>query len=237
MSRETKINLVFIIVFVTLVIPGGLRLFYKKLYEEVPRPIDLRSPRKVGVAYVDPAPQDPAQPRVVPAAVEKWLTTLSRQAVEGTDDVLAQAELSGQVSQLNRVFEPVTLLAHRETATLWVLVWRPELLSDPAATAEVAAQRSEEADFEPISVAEVSLTDQAVPKPVRQGLQAAGYIDPPPRVGWLRLKLSESPSGAKRVRVTLGPDRVAVDCRWGDHHATRHEPEASARGHPQSSGQ
>ncbi|HEX8342320.1 MAG TPA: hypothetical protein VF624_15560, partial [Tepidisphaeraceae bacterium] len=77
MSRELRLNLIFLVILLMLMAPGFYILMRKRL-ADTDRRADLPHPPPHSVAYVQPGPVPPHLPRVEPSAAKVWVSRLVR---------------------------------------------------------------------------------------------------------------------------------------------------------------
>lgn len=197
MTKETRNNLIFLVVLLALLLPGGVILFKKKS-QPGERPIGSPDPVRQTTAYMDPYPGESTR-RLAPLVTLQWVGAVALNGVEGrrvggTEEAvvtqarparggsgnvgsaspfgeIASGSAEAQVMSAGRWFQVVS---RGEVPSPWVrvIVWDEDV--DPA-----KGTLSGKLDGKP---AEIKATVMAVPKQVRHDLQDAGYVLPPERV-------------------------------------------------------
>ena len=170
MTRETKLNLIFIAILLPLLAPGGYMLFKAKLDPNA-RPMYLPKAVRQEAAYMDPM-ERPGIHRVTPAKTTHWAGEIVTMTMGGSGtgrgDVYA-----GEISEL-RSFE---LVAQRfDDAGAWrlgLVLWDPALID-----------RAESLQFEvngkPVASPKIAIF--LTPNDVALELRDLGYVLPPKRV-------------------------------------------------------
>lgn len=179
MQRETRINLIFLALFIVLIAPGAVILVRKKLQPSASR-MDMPDPVRRQLPYMAPQVTPPEVTRFIPPRTSVWLQEVIRRR-------------TGLDAMLLRDREPV-MSADRRLQLVGVagvqahlLVWAPQLL-DPRP----------EVRFEGESL-EIAITTEPIPEEIRREWVSMGFVKPPAEVGWLTVQLPSKGSGALRV--------------------------------------
>ena len=205
MKFENKANLIFLVVLVLALIPGGYKLFVKKLDPSQPA-MYLPEPVARSIAYVAPLPAPPGSvARVVPPRTAAWVASLVR-ANSGAERV----EMAGPAS------DPQPLVGDRwgfQVASVepapgdgadvngaggvrvGMVVWDKRAYAGVdwfTFTAEFPGGAT--ATAKPDAVRAVVL-----PMPVRRELQEFGFIDPPEQVLWVPVTFRRPPAAPADV--------------------------------------
>lgn len=227
LSRETKINLLVLFVVVALSIPGGYRMFYKRLNKTHAMSMSMPTPARVQAAYMDPQPRHPSVHRMVPTRTLKWLNDLMAQQ-------FARLELPAdtRVAQFRGVasetfgFEPLAIVGpDLDEAWVYAMVWDarmlPTLEADSLAIAEGNAETVDPATAQTARI--VAGQSVSVPWEIRVELRDFGYVTPPSTVTLVRARIAGSAvPGSRYVTFfmdtdgdpTTAADFASVPVRW-----------------------
>lgn len=193
MRRETRVNLLFLLAFVAVSLPGAVILFRKKLDPTAHR-LDQPDPILNRLPYMSPPPAPPGIRWVSPDLTQRWLAGLARPAT------LASAAPPGPQ------WEPVISADHRlqllvaeraaGSARLDLIVWDEAV--EPSAEAFAVRVDGEAA---PVASAE----SLPLPHDVRRELVVAGFVRPPEHI--VRLQVTCGPLAPDKThRVELSYD-------------------------------
>ena len=179
-TRETRINLWFLAIFLVISLPGAVILFIKKLDPSAPR-MDEPDAVLTRLPYMTPAPSLSKVRWMVPPVTYRWLTELTQKKTGGT---MASALPPGPE------WEPVISADHRvqvmSTSTrngmthLALAVWDSPS-ADDASRVKLAFQVS--GHDVPIEIVQTDSVE--IPGPVRHELVSLGYSHPPARIEWI----------------------------------------------------
>ena len=182
MKKESKANLIFVIVLIGTMIPGITMLVRKKLNGDHTSAA-LPDPVPYALAYNQPPPTPPGLPRMEPAIVRDWVQRVMREKIgidtsmlRGPDGPVVSDAYFTQWISLQGLIPPSGNAGGG--ADIWLLIWRDQ----PPATADDPKVASANRPDRFCDV--VSLESLRVPVEVRHSLQSVGYIDPPQKV-WL----------------------------------------------------
>lgn len=194
MTRETRNNLIFIIILIVVTLPGAVMLFKKKLAPNA-RPIGAPEPVKNTTAYMDPFDVPDDFRRVVPQKVEAWVRSLIQAKLAAPT---SQPMNSGRpVMSEARVFEVIDFSRNAAGVRLSVILWnmdgKPDLIKSRCGTGKGAV-------FEPLSH---NLESLVVPADVLEEIRLAGFVTPPKNVHLLTLQFPDVPNPTMRVPVEL----------------------------------
>ncbi|MEZ0267791.1 MAG: hypothetical protein ACAI43_23945 [Phycisphaerae bacterium] len=191
MTRETRSNLIFLIGFLAISIPGAVILFKKKLDPNAGR-MSMPDPVHKRIAFMAPfgRPGDD-EPRVVPDQTGQWLDELTLRHAGSPNLRVAHRPV---ISDDRRV-QLADVKNGADGMTLSLIVWAID--SDSAAdrySIEFLPSR-------PLPVAAAESVD--IPANVRKELVSHGYQKPPLRVIWLSATVpAEVLKGAGEATVT-----------------------------------
>lgn len=167
MTRETRINLIFIVVLVVLLLPGGIMLFRAKLDPNARRMFkpDVIRPDSVYINYDD---HRPSTPRIVPPLTGQWVQQQAQRLLH--PDVRPRLYWLKGIASENYRFELAAMASSAETGSfLAVLTWDPKMV-EPVFTI----------DGQPVTLIN-HFTIEVAPK-VREELQNEGFVQPPSHV-------------------------------------------------------
>jgi len=194
-SKETRYNLIFIVILLVLMVPGGVMLFRKKL-EPTERPMYLPDPVRQTVAYMSPEETPPGMSRVAPQHTTNWVAGMKAD-IAGLATARPRDELGMPLMSQSKSFEVVTYAGDdHEGFRVLVLFWRPP----PEAQAWSIGGQGGRVEFS---------REFALPNRVREELGAHGVLVPPKRVTFQSIHFAEPPSG--EWALTLSDDQRTSD--------------------------
>lgn len=198
MTRETKANLIFVIVIVAVTLPGAVMLFKKKL--SATRMMYLPDPVKRGLVYMNPMPAPPSVARVVPPLTAAWVAELGGDRKVGGPVPMRPAGEGKPlpVMSQNQVFQVAASAPADDHWRLWLLAWDPRLSPDTACL-------SVRADLMNGPTAGVIESAEAIvlPPSIRKELQEFGFTRPPDRVVWIAVRFTGKPDPASLTNIHL----------------------------------
>ena len=190
MERQTRANLIFLIVFLALSLPGAVILFKKKLDPSAPR-LDMPDAVTHRLPYLTPLPVPPGMKWIVPDRTFQWLKNLSQQTA--TTQPYSAAPPGPE-------WEPVISPDHRlqvltlSGKQLELMIWEADLEPKPRLFAvkadETAAQVS-------------AVSEEPVPQEVRRELVQLGYTKPPKNVMLLKATLPVPLAVGLKVSISV----------------------------------
>ena len=206
MTRETRLNLIFLAVILAILTPGAVILFRKKL-EPTLKPMAMPHAVQREQAYVSPLATPPGMKRVEPPQTARWVEGVVRERIgeqraleESGRKILRPVDADGlPLMSDKKTFQLVAAEPLESEVRLWLLLWD----HDPAReeTWSVKLAESEEKfriiDTRPIEVPDI----------VRQELGETGVTRPPHEVVWQELVIPKSSDGV--VRLQRGSQRSA----------------------------
>lgn len=165
MTRETRMNLWFLVVFLAIAMPGAVMLFKKKLDPEA-RPMFMPDAVRRELVYMDPMPAPASVKRVVPEKTRRWVEDLARE--RGVAQVLMREGVP--VMSEGRLFQVISL--DQANGRVSLLVWNG----------------AGEGDFELRGGVVERVERIATPEPIMREIQVKGYPKPPSNVVWIDAK-------------------------------------------------
>ena len=214
MKRETRANLIFIGLFLSLSLPGAVILFKKKLDPTasrmgMPEAVRRRMPYMVPMELPDTQVL-----RVVPALSEAWVAGLNRERAGGAA-VLMRGPLP--VTSADRV---VQVAAARDDAgggaTMFLLAWEGPYGPRAEGYRILATTAGGESFEGRVNKAE----SVPMPRQVRRELMQAGYVKPAENVTWVEVRfdapvLSKAPLVLKLTYDAGAGEPVATSVKVG----------------------
>jgi len=199
MNRETRLNLIFLGVFLAISIPGAVMLFKKKLDPSSP-PMFMPDYVRRRLPYMAPQRTPKEVVRVIPDVTGAWVTQVNRDHGGGEEVLLddrhpiVSDDHSVQITSLKRT---------QAGTTLNLIVWTPAT----GVTLETDGQAAKIAKQENISM----------PLAVKKELMNWGVVQPPPRVVWVEAHFDEKvslPAGTSiRVSYRKDADEAETKCQ------------------------
>lgn len=195
MSKEARLNLVFLVALLLLSLPGVILLISKHLKPGARRLADPPYVRRTE-AYNNPLPASTASIRVVPPITSEWVARL---AVDRTGSPPLRHEAAGgrwdPVISEGRRFELLSLRAENESVTVVLLGWLGEL--GRGEVQELVGEAPALGTLESVEVERLEVPSQVVKE-----LQELGYVVPPSRVGLVWLRFAPPPTqGDARLQI------------------------------------
>ncbi len=202
MGKETRANLIFILVLIPLLAPGAIALVRKSM-ETGTAPLAAPPITRTEYAYVDPWDRPTARERVVPPKTMRFLQAQAeKRFTPGNDAEVQQFEA---VVSSRRTFEVVAASRTSEGAVrIAVAAWNPALTEAAAAAKwQLDGQSLDYRGFEAVDL----------PEPVRQELVQLSFVRPPKTLGWYDLVL-EPDAGEKATSGNGDRGRYAAADQW-----------------------
>lgn len=184
MKRETRINLLFVGLFLVISLPGAVILFRKKLDPNASR-MDQPDAIVRQLPYMAPPPAPPGMKWVVPPKTRQWLIDLNHRFGSG-DDLLTATDDTTKwqpVISEDHILQVVSVSHSESMVSLSLLIWEPSLNG-------VADAYSFNADAGVRSFAGQVLSCQkiAVPADIKRELMGLNMIRPPAKVTWMAVE-------------------------------------------------
>ena len=190
MRRETRLNLVWIVLLIVFMLPGAIIITRKK-FKSGEQPMSLREPVRMSAVFMDPSGFPEDFHRVVPRRTADWVTELLRAELgSGVDMLLIE-------QGVNRT--PPMSSSRRVQLVGWsglsprralLLAWDESAPDDVAIAAED--------DSTPVVLRRRAV---ALPREVSLELRDAGYVRPPRQVTLLVIDI---PAACSRLIVRIG---------------------------------
>jgi hypothetical protein len=192
MTRETRYNLIFLAVILAILIPGGVKLFRKKLDPNATM-MYLPDPVAVESAYIDSDQSNPRTKRIVPPVTSGWISQFTEQQWPEGLPWSSVVRHRGIVSQ-KRTFEAAASSDADGKRHAGLVLWNDravEVLGSVSAT-----WGGKNAKVTPGAVV-------SVPKDVRHELQNLGYVRPPGSIAWIMVEAPASNGTSDDDALTL----------------------------------
>jgi hypothetical protein len=180
MTRETRFNLIFLLILIPLLLPGGIMLFRAKLDPNARRMFkpDVIRAESVYINYDD---QRPNAPRIVPPITGQWIQFEGQRLIR--PDLRPLMHWLYGVASENYRYEAVAMSASDEAGSfLAVITWDPRIV-EPVFTLDGQA------------MSQINHFTIAVSPQVRNELQKAGFVNPPENIHAYLLQTSLNASG------------------------------------------
>jgi hypothetical protein len=197
-KRETRLNLIFLAVFLVLSLPGAVILFRKKLD---PRASRMDQPDAVlrRMPFMAPPPVPPGVRWMVPPATRAWLEDLTRQKA-GTpmaSSVVGGPEWEPIISDDHRL-QLMSTSAANDAAVAGLLLWHGATSTEASDYPVYAhfGSRVEKGTVE-------SIEPVPIPADVRKELVSLGYTHPPKQVLWMRVRWPGDSASGQTMQLTL----------------------------------
>jgi hypothetical protein len=202
MRSETRVNLIFLTVFVAISLPGAVILVRKKLQPGAPR-MDQPDPIVTRLPYMTPLPAPPDVKWIVPDRTRAWLEEITREQ-NGSSRILSAAPPG---PRWQPVISPVHLLQlmaitdKESSKKVSVLLWNGQI--EPS-----ASRYTVKIDGAPGRV--IGVHEFIIPAQVRQELVRLDYGRPPERLIWLDAELTGTGMKQSTTAVTVDYDGPPV---------------------------
>lgn len=185
MTKETRYNLIFIVLLLAMMLPGAVILFRKKM-QPAARPMFEPDPVRKSLAYISPAELPPGMVRVAPPHVREWTTSLLADRAGAVASRPRDGDGMPLMSE-RRMFEVLGIATRADgRARVWVLWWISRGTDEARWTATGSGKSSD------VKVARSERL--AVPALVRDELGEGGVLLPPKGVMLQELDLATAPS-------------------------------------------
>lgn len=186
MSKETRLNLIFLTLFLALTLPGAVILFKKKLDPSAPK---MFEPDAVAtrVPYMATQGVPPGTKYVVPPVTEAWVQGLVHDRAAGADPLSTGTPILTD----DRRYQAVATSRGPTEQTLYLIAWDADAVGGLTATT-----------LSPNGVI-ASATEIPVPGPIRQELKNYGLNHGSPRIGWIVARLTPPATQPASTTLTL----------------------------------
>jgi hypothetical protein len=199
MKRDTRLNLIFLVLFLAVSVPGAVKLFKKRLDPAAP-PLFMPDYVRRRLPYMAPQRTPPQVARYVPDKTGEWVADLTRQ--QGGGAVLMHAR-QPIVSDDHQVQLAIMTPQEGGKGTLGLIVWDPSF-GRTASSFNVSVKVGEQTLDAPVTL----VRSVGVPEAVKKELMYEGVVRPPHEVVWVTavvpLDLVAQPLAEIRVRHTDG---------------------------------
>jgi hypothetical protein len=196
-KRDTKLNLIFLTIFLAASLPGAVILFRKKM-QPSSRPIFMTDEVDRRVPYMAPPNTPPSYRRVIPPLTERWLADLVHERT-GLPGVVASTDARGNRQPILSEDDQVQLVANRlvDGKVIVDLVWWDPALA--ANTARFAAHLNSPEGSTPAHVDRAEKIE--LPKEVKTELMNLGLLKTPPSIVWLEISAPQPASGSSSITI------------------------------------
>lgn len=199
MTRETRLNLWFLAIFLVVSLPGAVILFIKKLDPSASR-IDQPDAVQAQLPYMAPVPAPPETRWIVPPQTHRWLTEVTQQKTGSASIISAVPpgpEWEPVISPDHRL-QVMSIARGRDTTHVSLIVWDGPL-SDDAGRLKVKLQKG--GRHLPVSVVRTDLIE--IPEPIRHDWVNMGFAHPPARIEWIDCELKSPIEATDHITLTL----------------------------------
>ena len=194
MKHETRVNLIFLAVFLLVSLPGAVILFRKKLDPSAAR-MDQPDVVVRQLPYMTPLPAPPGMQWIVPPVTQHWLDDLCRSKT-GSAVISAASDAPGWAPMISsdHQVQLVSFVKKGNQDRYGLVIWS----SQPVASLEgvrihraVAGQNESGhmLDIEPVTL----------PPDVRHELVSLGFSHPPQQIAWIDAEFPVNPTRAGRM--------------------------------------
>jgi hypothetical protein len=193
MKHETRLNLIFLSVFLAISIPGAVILFIRKL-DPSAAPMYLPDPVRQRLPYMAPQWTPDEVTRVIPPITGQWIEQLNHD--QGTDtEVLLRERLP--LLSTDRLLQVTGIKTAASTMTVYVVAWDNFGSDARHYVASLATGGNKQ-------TAKIRVARIPMPDPVRKELLTAGYVKPRPWIAWIELEFDAPPKSQQPqvVQVT-----------------------------------
>lgn len=199
MKRDTRVNLLFLALFLAVSLPGAVILFKKKLDPNAAR-MDQPDAIVRELPYMAPLPAPPGVKWIAPLRTRQWLAELNR-GRGGGDDLLSEGDDTTKwqpVISDDHVLQVLSASHSSSTLILSLLIW-------DASTPGAAEDYSFKLDTAGRSLLGKtrSIQSTAVPHDVKRELMGLNMVRPPAAVTWISVEFSDGGQNASAARLWM----------------------------------
>lgn len=198
MTRETRANLIFIVIFLLISAPGLVMLVKKKMETGRP-PLWLPVPARQSVVYIDPIDAPPTLRRLTPALTAAWVADLVRNRFgAAVVPMTTNGDATEPVMSTNRLAQLVADESTPSGRRVALLVWN---LPRDANNVQIdlRAATSSADSIETLAISDLTAEPIGLPRAVKRDLQDSGIPAPPFKVWWVTAAVP----AAGKVEVTI----------------------------------
>jgi hypothetical protein len=179
MKRETRLNLIFLTLFLAITAPGAIILFKSKL-DPSAAPMYLPDPVRQRLPYMAPQWTPEEVLRVIPELTAEWVNRLNREQ-SGHSEVLMHGH--HPVMSEDRTLQVTVLDNGPEHTRIHLIAWNGVYtdLKENYQAALVSGEKSYPAKIRAAQRIEL-------PDPVKRELMTAGYVKPRHWIYWIELE-------------------------------------------------
>lgn len=182
MKTETRANLIFIIIFLAVALPGAVILFIKKL-DPAAAPMYLPDPIHQRLPYMAPQWTPDEVVRVIPPVTGTWVEQLTGEQGAGSGVMLH--ERLPLISE-DRMVQVTAIKYTPARLTVYAILWDGEDGLDAAGYQTAISSAGTAIPGHVVAVRKISMPDG-----VRKELMNGGYVAPRQWVAWLELQFDQ----------------------------------------------
>jgi hypothetical protein len=199
MNRETKLNIIALVVVLALLFPGAVILVKKKMRPAL-RPAWIPDPVRHTMAYMVPGELPPGMDRVNPERTAAWIRTLRRDRSMSDIELPLAANALPAISE-QKTFQLMGCKSETDAVRVAILSWT-DRQNEPALNWSL---RTPTETLAPTSIHSESIE---LPDLIRQELGENGLLLPPKHLNWIELRfpLTKSPEATLLRKQTSGND-------------------------------
>jgi hypothetical protein len=191
--RETRVNLIFLVVFLAVSLPGAVILVRKRLQPGAPR-MDQPDVMVTRLPYMTPPPAPPGVKWIVPDQTRAWLEQVMKERT-GNARMLSSAPPGPQwepVISDNHLLQVMSATSKDGGLRLAILLWNGQM--EPSASHCALTVNG-------TTVRVAAVAKIPVPPAVRQELVRLDYPRPPEHIVWLEAEAE--PTNSSKISLTL----------------------------------
>lgn len=198
MTRETRLNLWFLAIFLLISLPGAVILFIKKLDPSASR-MDLPDAVHARLPFMAPVPAPPETRWIVPPQTHQWLSELTQQKTGGASLVSAippGPEWEPVISSDHRL-QVMSVYQAGAVTHLAVVVW-----DGPSPANGRPLQFALRNNGRELPVSIVRADSVEIPAPIRHEWVDMGFARPPFRIEWVDCDVKAPMEANDQVTLT-----------------------------------
>lgn len=193
-SKESRANLIFVVLFVLISIPGLIMLVRKKMDPER-GPMWMPPAMYSGLVYIDTIDAPPNIKRFVPAQTAAWVRDLVREhfGVTAPPTITVDGEDQPVMSD-DRLAQLIGLETRDGKTRIALLLWNLPRESTPTSIQIL---------HEDVALSDTKTESIEVPQEIKRDLQESGIPAPPLHVQFVTATLNGAPSGKLSLRCEV----------------------------------